>query len=98
MWLNSEIAFWDWLKGAFQPPRVIWVIRLTSPHLPKWVRQQQGLLDGRNERCCSQLRVCSHRAGFSHPPHAPSKPLQPREGGMELSGIEPLSETLVWIT
>ena len=32
--LTSEIAVWDWLKGAFQPPRVIWVIRLTSPHLP----------------------------------------------------------------
>ena len=66
---------------------------------PLRVRQQQGLLDGRNERCCSQLRVCSHRAGFSHPPHAPSKPLQPlKQGEMELSGIEPLSETLVWIT
>jgi len=45
---------------------------------PLRVRQQQGLLDGRNERCCSQLRVCSYRAGFSHPPYAPSKPLQPR--------------------
>ena len=48
---------------------------------PLRVRQQQGLLDGRNERCCSLLRVCSYRAGFSHPPYAPSKPLQPQEGG-----------------
>ena len=27
-------------------------------HAPKG-QAQQGLLDGRNERCCSQLRVCS---------------------------------------
>ena len=44
---------------------------------PLRVKQQQGLFDGRNERCCSQLRVCSYRAGFSHPPITPSKPLQP---------------------
>ncbi len=46
---------------------------------PLRVRQQQGLSDGRNERCCSQLRSCSYRAGFSHPPHTPSKPLQPQK-------------------
>ena len=44
---------------------------------PLRVRRPRGRLDGRNERCCSLLRFCSHRAGFSHPPDAPSKPLQP---------------------
>ena len=69
-------------------------------HYTARVRRKQGLSDGRNERCCSLLRVCSYRAGFSHPPDASSKPLQPQVFlyGMELSGIEPLSETLVWIT
>ena len=37
-----------------------------------------------------------NRAGFSHLPYAPSKPLQPQI--VELSGIEPLSETSVEIT
>jgi len=74
-----EIACAGMVKGGFHPQAVIWVIRLTSPHLPLRVRQPQGRSDGRNERCCSQLRVCSYRAGFSHPPHTPSKPLQPRE-------------------
>ena len=64
-------------KDAFQRPWINWVIRLISPHLLMKFRQQQGLSDGRNERCCSQLRICSYRAGFSHPPDTPSKPLQP---------------------
>ena len=80
-------------EGPFQAPWIIWVIRLISPHLPYRVRQPQGQSDGRNERCCSLLRVCSYRAGFSHPPYTPSKPLQPLV--VELSGIEPLSEALV---
>jgi len=50
---------------------------------PSWVRQQQGLSDGRNERCCSQLQVCSCRAGFSYPPDTPSKPVQPHNYGAE---------------
>ena len=92
---NGANRFAGRVEGGFHPQAVIWVIRLTSPHLPLRVRQPQGRSDGRNERCCSQLRVCSYRAGFSHPPHTPSKPLQPRDGGMELSGIEPLSEAPV---
>jgi len=71
------------LKGGFHPQAVIWVIRLTSPHLPYRVRQPQGRSDGRKQRCCSLLRVCSYRAGFSHPPYTPSKPLQPRLSGAE---------------
>ena len=30
----SETLVCAMVKGAFQPPRVNWVIRLTSPHLP----------------------------------------------------------------
>ena len=30
----TKINYGGMFEGAFQPPRVIWVIRLTSPHLP----------------------------------------------------------------
>ena len=32
--------------GAFQPPRVTWVIRLTSPHLPYGSGSNRGCLTG----------------------------------------------------
>ena len=44
----------------------------------------RGCLTGETYDVVRSYGICSYRAGFSHPPYAPSKPLQPRrENGAE---------------
>ena len=44
----------------------------------------RGCLTGESFDVVRSYGICSYRAGFSHPPYAPSKPLQPRrENGAE---------------
>ena len=82
--------------GAFQPPRVNWVIRLTSPHLPYGSGSNRGCLTGEtNDVVRSYVFALTEQASVTllMPRRNHCSPLI--EGGMELSGIEPLSETLV---
>ncbi len=74
-----------------------------TPSPLKGSGSNRGCLTGETYDVVRSYRICSYRAGFSHPPYVPSKPLQPleslvRRNEVELSGIEPLSETPVWTT
>ena len=88
-------------KGALQPPWINWVIRLIWPHLLlKGSGSYRGCLTGEtNDVVRSYGFALTEQASVTLliPRRNHCSPKTPKRG-MELSGIEPLSETLVWIT
>ena len=55
-----------------------------TPSPLKGSGSNRGCLTGETYDVVRSYGICSYRAGFSHPPYAPSKPLQPRrENGAE---------------
>ena len=55
-----------------------------TPSPLKGSGSNRGCLTGETYDVVRSYEICSNRAGFSHPPYAPSKPLQPRrENGAE---------------
>ena len=51
-----------------------------TPSPLKGSGSNRGCLTGETYDVVRSYEICSNRAGFSHPPYVPSKPLQPLEG------------------
>ena len=51
-----------------------------TPSPLKGSGSNRGCLTGETYDVVRSYEICSNRAGFSHPPYVPSKPLQPQEG------------------
>ena len=73
------------VKGGFPPPMSHLGDKADfTPSPLKGSGSNRGCLTGETYDVVRSYGICSYRAGFSHPPYAPSKPLQPRgENGAE---------------
>jgi len=79
-----KLMHWNGLRGHSTPTSHLGDKADFTPSPLKGSGSNRGCLTGETYDVVRSYGICSYRAGFSHPPYAPSKPLQPRrENGAE---------------
>ncbi len=80
----ARILVLEWLRGHSTPTSHLGDKADFTPSPLIGSGSNRGCLTGETYDVVRSYGICSYRAGFSHPPYAPSKPLQPRrENGAE---------------